>query len=153
MKVCKVCGIKKQENDFYPNDSTCKEDRKAKVRANRAANIDYYREYDKQRFKSNPERRKAVYDYQKTPKGKEVSKAAKIRWEKRNSIKKGAKTIVGNAVRDGRLFKPDNCEECGSKPKRLHGHHNDYAFALQVRWLCPGCHNKWHKENGEGKNG
>ena len=152
MAVCKKCG-REAGDEFYSNDSTCKECRKAGVRKNRAEKVEYYREYDKKRFKSNPERRKAVDNYQKTPKGKESSKAAKIRWEKRNSIKKGASTVVGNAVRDGRLFKPASCEECGSNPKRLHGHHDDYAFALQVRWLCPACHIAWHKENGPGLNG
>lgn len=65
-----------------------------------------------------------------------------------------AHIAIGNAIRDGKIEKKDICEECGLLPSygSLHGHHDDYAFPLSVRWLCPGCHTKWHKENGEGKN-
>lgn len=90
--------------------------------------------------------------YASTKKGKAAGLKAKKAWSGRNPIKRLASTIVGNAVRDGKISKPDTCENCGSKPKFLHGHHDDYAFPLVVRWLCPGCHRKWHKENGEGLN-
>ena len=49
---------------------------------------------------------------------------------------------MAEAVRTGRLKKPDRCERCGekvAKPK-LQGHHDDYSKRLDVRWLCTKCH-------------
>jgi ribosomal protein S27AE len=66
-------------------------------------------------------------------------------------VSKAIHLMVGRAVRDGVISKPDACEECGEK-KDLHGHHDDYDFPLDVRWLCSACHLRWHRENGPGKN-
>jgi len=57
-----------------------------------------------------------------------------------------ARDDVSNAIREGRLFKPDRCECCRQQfpPKGLHGHHKDYSKALEVEWLCPSCHTKRH---------
>jgi hypothetical protein len=129
----------------------CKECNKSDVSKNYRVNIDHYKEYERSRA-TLPHRVEARSDYLKTENGRAITNHAKSEWSKRNPIKRGASQIVGNAVRDGKLFKPDLCESCKSKPNRLHGHHDDYAFPLVVRWLCPGCHNKWHKENGSGKN-
>ena len=89
--------------------------------------------------------------YLKTDQGKKAANQAKKKWKDSNIVKRSANVIVGNAVRDGRLIKPDYCEKCHN-PAPLHGHHDDYALPLAIRWLCPGCHSKWHKENGEGLN-
>lgn len=37
------------------------------------------------------------------------------------------------------------CEICGKTP--THAHHDDYNKPLQVRFLCPSCHKKWHNTN------
>jgi hypothetical protein len=151
MKKCKVCGEEKSADEFYKGHARCKTCYKAKVKRNREENADHYREYDRKRA-NLPHRVEARKQYAKTEKGIEARNRARKSWLKRNPIKRMANVIVGNAVRDGKLLKPSACESCGIKPKRLHGHHDDYAFPLSVRWLCPGCHNKWHKENGEGAN-
>lgn len=69
----------------------------------------------------------------------------------RNPNKTRAQNMVNNAVRDGRLHKGP-CEICGSV-YRIHGHHDDYAKPLNVRWLCAAHHKEWHTRNGEGING
>lgn len=71
--------------------------------------------------------------------------AIKARWSARNPEKCRANSAVTNAVRDGRLDKPKACEGCGAE-KRLHGHHEDYAKPLEVRWLCAQCHKDRHRE-------
>ena len=158
MKECFKCKLTKPMSDFYKHSqmkdghvNKCKLCNKKDVSSNYRANIDHYKEYEKGRSTLS-HRVKAREDYAKTEKGKEAGNKCKNAWAKRNPIKRMASTIVGNAVRGGKLDKPINCESCNSEPVRLHGHHDDYAFPLVVRWLCPGCHNKWHKENGEGLN-
>lgn len=138
--------------DHYANDKCCKECRRQLVRENRATKADYYRDYDKRRFQEDPAVKARHKKYQQTEAGKSSMKKAKKKWQESNSIKRGANIMVGNAVRDGKLDKPGSCSECGSGG-RIHGHHDDYAYPLVVRWLCAKCHTQWHDENGEGLNG
>ena len=151
--LCKLCGAV-EEGDFYVSNKTkCKACIKLAVKKNRIKNTEYYREYDKRRFKNDPRVLARHKAYQSTEAGKLSLSKAKDKWAKGNAIKKGASTIVCNAVSSGKLIKPINCSECGCEPSRLHGHHDDYAKPLDVRWLCSKCHTAWHKENGEGLNG
>lgn len=157
MITCKCCGKEKDNSMFYkhPNsatgfDSSCKECRKEKVRQNRINKAEYYREYDKKRFKNDPRVKERHARYMSTERGKQKAKEARIRFQNRNPVKRAAHVILGNAVRSGNVKKPSACEDCGSTGK-IHGHHDDYSKPLDVRWLCPACHRKWHNENGEGK--
>ena len=68
-------------------------------------------------------------------------------------LKMECRLKVIRAIRQGVLKPADRCEECGREPytkrrKRLDGHHDDYAFPLSVRWLCPKCHARWHATHG-----
>lgn len=152
MKTCKKCNEEKHPVDFYSNDSSCKECRKEAVRKNRAEKVDYYREYDKKRYKEDPKVKQRIDRYLATTDGMRKSSEAKSRWDAKNPVKKAAQTILGNAVRDGKIAKPGFCESCG-KSGRIHGHHCDYSKPLDVMWLCPKCHKDWHAEHGEAVNG
>lgn len=140
MKTCFKCGERKPRVEFYKHSgmrdgrlNKCKECARSDVRRNRKDKIDYYRAYDRTRGnRQTPEYLK--------------------QYNENNPIKYGARTMVNNAVRDGRLAKPEKCEECESSG-RLHGHHDDYAKPLEVRWLCAACHRQWHGEHGNGANG
>lgn len=90
--------------------------------------------------------------YRKSEAGKLSLTKGKAKYKSYNPVKRKAHNAVSNAVRDGRMEKPDNCSECPST-KRIHGHHDDYSLPLAVRWLCRICHTAWHKENGSGLNG
>ena len=148
-KPCFKCGETKPLSAFYKHPkmadghvNKCKECNKRDVRENRALRLDYYVEYDRLREKT-PKRAKSKKKYQQI-------------WKQHNKIKLAAHTILGNALRIGTVKKSDACSECGScslTHGHIHGHHDDYAFPLVVRWLCPQCHRKWHKENGPGANG
>ena len=131
MKKCKICETEKQVDDFYKNDSTCKECRKEKVRAYRLDNIEYYRAYDRKRGNRLPE------GYQKEYRDKYPNKYK-------------AKTMVNNAKRDGKLFE-EPCEICKAT-EYVHAHHDDYLKPLNVRWLCAAHHKQWHVKHGEAKN-
>ena len=158
-KKCFKCGDVKALAAFYKHKqmadgrlNKCKECNKADVRKNYRVNIDHFKEYDRLR-NCLPHRLDARKKYAGTDQGKAVGNKAKKTWNKRNPIKRGAAQMVCNAVRIGTLIKPADCGNCGNTPSRLHGHHDDYAFPLTVRWLCPGCHTAWHRENGEALNG
>jgi len=139
-KQCFKCGEVKPLSDFYKHAqmadghvNKCKECNKRDVKENREKNVDYYRDYDNAR--GNRQGYKYIKNY-------------------RNEfpMKYAAPKFIGNAVKDGRLIKPDECSECGVKHRSIHGHHDDYAKPTIVRWLCPSCHKKWHIANGEGLN-
>ncbi len=60
----------------------------------------------------------------------------------RDPIKERARSRVRDAIRYGKLIKPDSCQRCG-KPtpaNLLDGHHHDYSKPLEVEWLCRSCH-------------
>ena len=138
MKVCFKCEAEKPLAEYYKHPkmgdghlNKCKECTKRDVRKHRREN-DSVREYDRARGNRQTPEYHQSYRKQKP-------KAYK------------AKNAVNNALRDGKLYKPDNCEDCGSD-FYVEGHHNDYDKPLAVRWLCARCHKIWHAKNGEGLN-
>ena len=141
MKICNTCGVKKEDSEYYANTKKCKECTKEKTKANRLANIEYYRNYDRNR-PNKEERAKKVQDYHKTEKGKEVRRKATQNYRK-DKVRKQAHYDLNNAIKYGRIVKPNNCSNCGVDCNP-HGHHDDYSKALDVRWLCTKCHNKFH---------
>lgn len=137
--ICKCCGKDRPISEYYANKSCqlgvsrkCKECTKKAARKNRKANIEYYRQYDKERA-SLPQRVLAREKYTKE-------------YRKKNPDIYKAHNAVNNAVRDGRLNKPDSCECCG-KEAYLEAHHCDYSKPLDVMWLCKPCHASWHQKN------
>jgi len=50
-----------------------------------------------------------------------------------------ARVRVYQAVKSGKLIRPDHCTFCGIKCKP-HAHHDDYEKPLEVIWLCSPCH-------------
>ena len=140
MKYCGTCKTEKPCSEFGARKASsdglahkCKQCQK---------------EYDKSRLK-DPKRMKARRDYQKTETGKARHKEATKRWVDRNTIKRAAHIIAGNAIRKGSIVRRD-CEVCGKQ--NAEAHHDDYARPLDVRWLCVEHHNEWHRLNGEGAN-
>jgi hypothetical protein len=61
-----------------------------------------------------------------------------------------AQNALCTKVKSGKIIRLP-CEVCGEK--RVHGHHDDYAKPLEVRWLCSVHHAEWHLANGPGANG
>jgi ribosomal protein S27AE len=141
MKHCNVCGNTKQDDDFHK--------RAASIDGLAARCKSCQSEYDIARA-NLPNRIMARREYARTEAGKSASSKAKKVWQSRNTLKRKAHVIIGNAIRDGRLEKQP-CEICGDA--QVHAHHDDYAKPLDVRWLCITHHNEWHRINGEAANG
>ena len=136
-KKCFKCGRLKSIDEFYKHPAMadgylgkCKECAKKDVRKNRVKNIDYYREYDRER-------------------GNRQTKELHDAYKKKYPTAHKARAMVAKAIREGKLFR-EPCQIC--KEENVHAHHDDYAKPLNIRWLCAAHHSQWHKKNGEGKN-
>jgi hypothetical protein len=135
IKTCFKCSQTLPIGQFYKHAqmpdghlNKCKECTKKYVRDHRMANIDKVRAYDRERS-SLPHRRA-------------LRQRVVDKYEADFPERKKANTAVGNAIRDGRLVKGP-CAFCGST-ERVHAHHHDYAKPLDVTWLCPPCHRRFH---------
>ena len=62
---------------------------------------------------------------------------------KKDPINIAARTILSNAVKLGRIKKPNKCMKCGKQVK-LQGHHPNYDRPLEVLWVCTKCHGFIH---------
>jgi len=138
---CRQCGYE-GANFYASNKSRCKECVKVGVRANRQANIDHYRIYDRKRAQA-PHRVKARKEYSVTDVGRHATRRAKAAYIERNPVKRKANSAVRNALRDGKISRPNECSHC-LKECVPHGHHEDYGRPLDVIWLCDECHAQLH---------
>ncbi len=158
-KVCFKCGESQPLSEFYKHPgmadghlNKCKVCAKKDTKDNVLKNHDYYIEYDKNRA-NLPHRIEGRKSYTQTDSGRVLARKTKAKWAASNVIKRAASLLVARAVESGSLKKGTNCEYCKIENNRLHGHHDDYAYPLSVRWLCSKCHCGWHKINGSGLNG
>lgn len=158
MKQCNLCGELKYASEFYAHKQSkdglqgkCKECAKSVSKRNRVEKADYYKKYDAWRFKNDPRVKSRHKRYLGTEKGIDSMRKSQYLWINNNPDKRAAHVILGNAVRDGRILKPDHCSKCGEfQPSRnIHAHHNDYSKPLDVVWLCVQCHVDTHSPDQE----
>ena len=135
-KKCFKCGLILPIEEFYAHPemkdghlNKCKECTRQDVRVRRIGNPGKLRDYEVGRS-SNPDRKA----YQK-------DRCKRIRENRPDRYR--AQTAVNNAVRDGRIIKPNICEICNCICKPL-AHHDDYSKPLKVLWVCPKCHRDIH---------
>ena len=135
MGHCKECGANSDSARFYASNTTrCVACVIVRARANRAANLEYYLEYDRKRA-FRLDRVEARRRYQ-------AIKPAYAR--KSDPAKRAVHIILGNAVRAKRIAKPKLCDACG-RQEHLDGHHYDYTKPLEVAWVCKPCHGQIHR--------
>lgn len=159
-KKCFKCNKIKSISNFYKHPgmksgylNKCKECNKKDVQENYRNNIDYYREYERNRA-SLPHRKEACRIYNKTH--PEKIREIKKRWNKNNSDKiklsrkkykdhypekSKAHAILGNAIKYKHIFKKP-CKFCGEL--KVEAHHADYSKPLDITWLCIKCHKDLH---------
>ena len=145
VKLCTICGNPVGDDHYKGTPQRHRECHKQAMRQNRAEKIEYYREYDRQRYQNDPRVKARHRRYQLTDAGKASAIKSKNKWIKNNPQKRQAHIALGNAVKRGRVEKPEECELCGDKPTRIEGHHHDYSKPLDVVWLCKPCHMLEHK--------
>lgn len=143
MKTCFRCGRELPLTEFYRHPQMgdgllgkCKECTKADVREREA------------RLRNNPrwmasERRRGREKYHRLYRPAEPLRRKREGWSE--ATKAHARDTLSNAVRDGRMVRPEMCEYCGVKPESgfksgIEGHHEDYNKPLYVWWLCVACH-------------
>jgi len=112
--------------------------------ANRDANVERMRK----RYHSNPEARARQaarvkkYRAENPEWWREYHRQKQAEWREKNPEKVKAYSKVHKAKKSGQLKPPKYCQLCWEK-KPLEAHHEDYIKALDVMWLCKGCHEKF----------
>lgn len=66
------------------------------------------------------------------------------------TVARSAQSLLRYHVQAGHIVRPTRCEECGRDGCNIEGAHKDYAFPLDVRWLCISCHRKWDRADPKG---
>lgn len=138
MKTCFKCGETKEINEFYKHKfmadghlGKCKVCTRQYMKDDRRADPEKYSERERARYTG--ERKAKILDRSRL-------------FALEHPDKRKAHNAVNNAVRDGRLEKPDACSSCG-RVVRLEGHHDDYTKPLDVIWFCCRCHRRYHAAN------
>jgi hypothetical protein len=154
-RICKKCMVLKPVEDFYRHpasvggrDTRCKECVKEMARANREEKAEYYRAYDRKRYREEDKRKEAAKVSALSEVGMEARRRATERSRREEPQKWVARNAVSNAIRDGRLSKGTHCYFCATTD-RLQAHHEDYNHPLDVVWLCSTCHGKLHTIKGD----
>jgi hypothetical protein len=143
MMFCRGCQQTKAETEFYIALRRCKECVKAQRR--QPENLAKIQARDRARGQL-PQHKEAVKARADRYSDKPYRQASAMR--AKNPTAAAARTALSNAVRDGRIIRPDRCEACGEACKP-HGHHDDYARPFDVLWLCSGCHGAVHRDLNE----
>jgi len=139
-KKCKKCGEIQSVSEFYLSKGNtdglagkCKSCTRIGVIKNRKRNVEHYRQYDRDRNKTDE--RKAHF----------IIKQRKRRAADPNYTK--AHNAVARSIKSGKLKRPKKCQRCSAK-ENIQAHHDDYTKILKVKWLCPVCHAARHKQLG-----
>lgn len=151
MKKCFKCREIKPLGEFYAHPqmpdghlNKCKTCAKRDRSENYRARKDYYKAHDRKRNKQ-PHRRSYIARNNQRLRQEypERYKEYRRREKQRHPERHQARTILGNAVRDGKIHRQP-CAICGTT-ENVHGHHPDYSRPLNVVWLCATHHGEEHQ--------
>lgn len=89
-------------------------------------------------------KKKYLKEWKNSESGKLYLKERQKYHKKRYEIISKAGQKLQDAIRSGKIIRPDKCSLCSNSGK-IEGHHNDYSKPLEVVWLCKQCHMMLHK--------
>lgn len=150
-RMCSVCGIEKQleenfwkratKNGFFNRCIDCMTKIKKAVRQTpeHKAHERAYRARNRAKVLETKRR------YCERNRDKVLEKNRKYR-EQHGSTRgttRTAHSIVANAIKSGKLVRPERCQGC-LELKPVQAHHDDYDKPLDVQWLCQRCHSRLH---------
>lgn len=150
-KTCRICNQTKSLSEFHKNSdhhdkhlNTCK--------ICQCAYQKHYRQTEKgkayqkcyqQKYRQGEKGKTARKRYNQSEKGRKVKSIAVKCYNIRHPEQFKAKHAVNNAIRDGRLPRPDSlkCHYCPAQAKEYH-HHKGYEpkHWLDVVPVCGKCH-------------
>jgi len=144
---CKREATRASKERYYEkNKELCKQRSRDWNKDNKEQKAETGRKWREENKESIAQKKR---EYNATDRGKEVAYAQTVRQRAKEEEKPKllARNAVSNALRSGKLIKPDCCDLCGTRiedPKNLHGHHEDYNKQLEVIWVCVPCHKEKH---------
>lgn len=134
-KTCKVCLETKPLSEFYKHPrmadghlGKCKECQKAASTKARNADLERYREYDRQRGKLPRRIANAIEQTKK--------------WRDEDMRRVKCHNAVARALKSRKL-EPIPCFVCGDE--KSNAHHPSYDLPLDVVWLCAVHHKECHQ--------
>jgi len=154
---CKKCM---QEYEKANVDQEKKRESRTKYRENNRERI---REQDREAYSKDPDKfrakaRVSQKKYFQTNKGKEKYKQQSLILRKKYPEKARARSLLSNAICDGKIIRPLKCSLCGFDKGIIEAHHPDYLRPLDVVWVCKSCHFmvhgriKIHRDRLSGRN-
>jgi len=171
-KRCTKCGETKHRSEFNRDShkksglqSSCKRCQRIASRKWREKNPEKAAERNRRWHRENRERvsennkrwnkenpdRRAELNRRWTEQNRDRAAAHAKAKRERYPQKEQARAEVRRALRQGRLVRPEYCEECGGEGRPykdgrspIQAHHDDYSRPLDVRWLCRDCHIATH---------
>jgi hypothetical protein len=136
MKVCTKCGKEKELYEFYKDGrregrlrSICKLCMGSAGAEHRKKNPEYYSTYSRAWRTEN----------------KDLMDSYIKRYVEKYPRRRKARGVIGDAIRCGKLIRPEVCSSCGASGL-TEAHHEDYSKPLEVVWLCKQCHAQVHRK-------
>ena len=112
-------------------------------------NKEEMREYSREYREATAEQRKEYYAKWYAAGGKariQARREAGVEWGKKFPEKKRIEGQTRNALKHGKIIRPETCSRCEKKSK-VHAHHYNYDHFMNFVWLCPTCHKRAHCDN------